>query len=405
LSFNLDFFPSKPPFLVAHLSKFVYLENMKIVVAPASFKGSLSSTDAAKCIAEAVRKISRESTVVEFPLSDGGEGFVDVLVTGSGGEFREADVDGPLPEQSVHARWGILGDGTTGVIEMAAAAGLSLVPQERRNPKVTTTFGVGQLIRKALGSDLKRIVLGLGGSATNDGGAGMAQALGARLLRKDGSDIARGGAALIHLHQIDITWLDRRIRRTEFRVASDVTNPLCGRDGASEVYGPQKGASPSDVQLLDQALLNYATLLKRDVGADVLTMPGAGAAGGMGAGCVAFLKAQIELGVEFVLRELNFDDKAKGASLIITGEGRIDAQTTFGKAIAGVARRAKSLKIPAVAIGGSLDGDPKTLQNALGLRNLYALVSPEISRETAMKRVRELLSKKTREIIQEFKDR
>lgn len=375
---------------------------MKIIIAPASFKGSLSSIEAAKCIADAAKQVLPETEIIEFPLSDGGEGFVDVLVRGSDGRSIEAEVDGPLPEQRVRARWGILGDRRTGVIEMAAASGLSLVPPERRDPKITTTFGVGQLIKAALDKRIERIVLGIGGSATNDGGAGMAQALGARLLRKDGTHIDRGGASLLDLHQIDISWLDRRIRNTEFIVASDVTNPLCGSTGASAIYGPQKGATPADVELLDSALQHYATLIKRDVGVDILDLPGSGAAGGMGAGCVAFLNARIQSGVEFVLNELRFDEKIVGASLIITGEGRIDEQTTFGKAITGVIKRATTLQVPVAAIAGSVEGDRAKLMHTLGLEKLCSLSTEQITVQEAMRNAKALLFQKAKELVLEY---
>jgi glycerate kinase len=378
---------------------------MKIIAAPTSFKGSLTSLDAARCIAESAKATFPEAEIIECPLSDGGEGFVDVLLT-AGGKLLEAEVEGPLPEQKVHARWGILVDGKTAIVEMASAAGLSLVPAKMRDPKITTTFGVGQLIRIALDTGTKRVVIGIGGSATNDGGAGMAQALGARLLKKDGTEIGRGGAALLDLHQIDLSWLDRRIRKTEFVVASDVTNPLCGPNGASAVYGPQKGATPPDVELLDKALRHYADLIKRDVGIDVLEVPGSGAAGGMGAGCLTFLNARIQSGVEFVLDELRFNEKLPGTSLVITGEGSLDEQTRFGKALTGVVRRAKSFGIPVVAVAGNVEGDRKRLQEILGLEGLYSLRDAnsgfsQRSVNEAMERAAELLKETVRKVLAE----
>ncbi len=375
---------------------------MKIIVAPASFKGSLTSTEAAKCIADGARKGLPKVEITEFPLSDGGEGFVDVLVRGSNGRFFEAQVDGPLPDQRVSAKCGILGDGITCVIEMAAASGLSLVPPDRRDPKITSTFGVGQLIEVALDKRIEKIVVGIGGSATNDGGAGMAQALGVRLLRKDGTDIGRGGASLLDLHQIDISWLDRRVRKTRFVVASDVTNPLCGPKGASAIYGPQKGATPADVELLDRALRHYGILLERDVGIDIMEKPGSGAAGGMGAGCIAFLNARIQSGIEFVLNQLLFDERAAGASLIITGEGKIDEQTTFGKAITGVIKRAKSLGVPVVAVAGTVDGDRVKLQQTLGLRKLYSLSTEQITAQEAIQSAKELLYLMALDLAREY---
>jgi glycerate kinase len=379
---------------------------MKIIVAPTSFKGSLSAVEATECIANAVKRALPQAEVVEFPLSDGGEGFVDALVRGSGGKIHETEVDGPLPHQRVSARWGTLGVGSVAIIEMAEAAGLSLVPLEKRDPKLTTTYGVGQLIRAALDLRVDKIVIGLGGSATNDGGAGMAQALGARLLQKDGNEVERGGAALLQLHQIDISWLDRRIRQTKFIVASDVTNLFCGSQGASAVYGPQKGATPADVRLLDRALEQYGSLIQRDIGIDVLGMVGAGAAGGLGAGCIAFLNAAMQSGVEYVLDELKFDMKLVGASLIITGEGKVDEQTAYGKALTGVVRRARTFGIPVVAIAGSIEGDKERLKKTLGLKALYCLRDShsrpnQRSIQETMQMAKEILLEKAVEAVQE----
>jgi glycerate kinase len=392
--------------LVAHLCKILYLVYMKVIVAPTSFKGSLTASEAAECIASTVRQTLPQAEVVEFPLSDGGEGFVDTLIRGSGGGVYETEVEGPLPKQKVRARWGILGRQQVGVIEMAAAAGLSLVAPEKRDPKITTTFGVGQLIRAALDLQVDKIVVGIGGSATNDGGAGMAQALGARLLRKDGTEVGRGGAALIDLHQIDISWLDRRIRRTKFVVASDVTNTLYGPHGASAVYGPQKGATPADVALLDRALYHYSAIIKRDVGVDILESPGSGAAGGLGAGCVVFLNATMQSGVEFVLNELDFDVKLVDASFVITGEGKIDEQTTYGKALTGVVRRAEAAGVPVAAIAGSIEGDRKSLQQRLGLSVLQSLrdsplKTKELSTQKAIEKAKQLLSQKAVEVVRQ----
>ncbi|MGA9363498.1 MAG: glycerate kinase [Bacteroidota bacterium] len=379
---------------------------MKIIVAPTSFKGSLSAIEATERIAEAVKRTLPQAEVVEFPLSDGGEGFVDTLVRGSGGRVYETEVMGPLPQQRVNARWGTLGHESVAIIEMAAAAGLSLVLLERRDPKLTTTCGVGQLIRAALGLKAEKIVIGLGGSATNDGGAGMAQALGARLLRKDGIEVGRGGAALLELHQIDISWLDRRIRQTKFIVASDVRNPLCGPRGASAVYGPQKGATRVDVQLLDRALEHYGSIIKRDIGVHLLEVAGAGAAGGLGAGCVAFLNATMQSGVEFVLNELKFDTKLVGASLIITGEGKVDEQTAYGKALTGIVQRARTFGIPVVAIAGSIEGDKEHLKQTLGLKALYCLRDShsqpnQRSIQETMEMAKEILLEKAMEAMQE----
>ncbi|MEW6244309.1 MAG: glycerate kinase [Bacillota bacterium] len=326
---------------------------MKIVVAPDSFKESLTSEQACECIVQGIRRVFPGAEIVTIPMSDGGEGLVDTLVTATGGKLQQSEVTGPLGEK-VTALWGVLGDGATAVIEMAKASGLSLVPPARRNPSYTTTRGTGELIRHALDRGCTRLVVGIGGSATNDGGAGMARALGVRFLDKEGRELPEGGIYLSQLHVVDVSGLDPRLSGVRVEVACDVKNPLCGPNGASYVYGPQKGADPDMVKRLDEALTNYAMVLERLLGRDVSCVPGSGAAGGLGAGLLAFLRAELVSGVELVLDKVRFDDALEAASLVITGEGKIDGQTMYGKVPLGVARRAARANVPVIAIGGAV---------------------------------------------------
>lgn len=330
--------------------------SLTIVVAPQAFKGSLDAPEVAQAIARGVRQVFRDARVIVLPVADGGEGTVRALVEASGGHTETTRVVGPL-ETTVEATWGILGDGATAVIEMAAASGLPLVPRAERNPMRATTFGTGELIRHALDRGVRKLIIGIGGSATNDGGAGMAQALGARLLDAEGHDLPPGGGSLSRLETIDTSRLDPRLRDVDVEVACDVANPLCGPEGASAVYGPQKGADAAMVRTLDGALKHYADVLLRDTGKDVCDVPGAGAAGGLGAGLLAFADAVLSPGVKIVFEAIDLDGKLKAADLVITGEGRMDSQDIYGKAPMEVAKRAKAVGIPSIAIVGSTGRD------------------------------------------------
>ncbi len=329
---------------------------MKIVIVPQDFKGSLNAQRVAEAMAEGIKRVLAEAETVIIPIADGGEGTVEALVYGTRGQFITTEVTGPLGEK-VAARWGILGDKVSAVVEMASASGITLVSPEKLNPLVATTYGTGQLIRAALDAGCRKLTIGIGGSATNDGGAGMAQALGTRLLDGTGKELPVGGAALIKLDRIDISGVDSRLTACQVIVASDVTNPLCGEEGASMVYGPQKGATEEMCLQLDEALSNYAEVIKSDLGIDVKDMPGAGAAGGLGAGLVAFLGAELMSGIDIVSEAVGLSAHLKDAALVFTGEGRIDTQTLFGKTVAGVAAKAKAFQIPVVAIVGELAGD------------------------------------------------
>ncbi|MGI8827522.1 MAG: glycerate kinase [Chloroflexota bacterium] len=329
---------------------------MKIVVAPQSFKGSLDAASVAEAIARGVRQVFPEADVLVLPVADGGEGTVRALVRASGGRTVTTRVCGPLG-RPVNATWGLLGDGRVAVIEMAAASGLPLIRRDQRNASVTTTFGTGELIRHALDLDVRKLIVGIGGSATNDGGVGMAQALGVRFLDSDDHELPFGGAALARLTRIDAHGLDARLHNVEVEVASDVNNPLYGAAGASHVYGPQKGAGAHMVRQLDAALEHYAHVLARDLGKDVGQEPGSGAAGGLGAGLLAFLNARLCPGVDIVFRAIDLNGNLKGAALVITGEGRIDKQDIYGKAPMAVAQAAARQGIPSIAIVGSSGRD------------------------------------------------
>lgn len=329
---------------------------MKIVIAPDSYKESLSALDVACAIEAGFREIYPDAEYVKLPVADGGEGTVEAMVAATNGRVIPVEVTGPLG-QPVAGFYGVSGDEQCAFIEMAAASGLELLSPAQRNPLKTTSWGTGELIRHALDLGVRRIIIGLGGSATNDGGAGMVQALGAKLLTQDQQQIAQGGAALAGLMKIDISELDSRLADCQIDVACDVTNPLTGAEGASAVFGPQKGATPEMVADLDHALTHYAACIKQDLGIDVLSLEGGGAAGGMGAALFAFCGAKLRPGIDIVTEALHLDALVAGANLVITGEGRMDSQTIHGKVPVGVARVAKRYHIPVIGIAGSLTSD------------------------------------------------
>ncbi|TMC66583.1 MAG: glycerate kinase [Chloroflexota bacterium] len=361
---------------------------MRIVIAPNAFKGSLSALEAATAIGEGIRNAVPDAELVLVPIADGGDGTVDALVAATQGERRTLRVRGPLGDP-VDAEYGLIDGGSTAVIEMAKAAGLALVLKDKRDPRITTTYGVGELLQHAYDAGARHFVVGIGGSATNDGGAGMAQALGYHLLDERGLELPPGGLALKRLARIHVGGVHATWKQAEVEVACDVTNPLTGPRGASAVYGPQKGATPEMVAELDAALHHFAEIIRRDLGVDVEPLPGAGAAGGLGAGLVAFLGARLGPGAEMVMEALHLDERLTGAQLVITGEGRIDSQTArFGKGPAAVAHHAKNAGIPVVAIGGSI-ADETELR--LLFDGLEATVVEPSALEDAMAQARPLL--------------
>ncbi|WP_216082007.1 glycerate kinase [Citrobacter sp. MGH 55] len=329
---------------------------MKIVIAPDSFKESLSAMQVATAIEQGFREIYPDAQYVKLPMADGGEGTVESMVEATEGHYHFIDVTGPLGTP-VQARWGMLGDGKTAVIEMAAASGLHHVPPEHRNPLLTTSYGTGELILAALDQGVEHIILGIGGSATNDGGAGMLQALGIDLLDENGDALPEGGGALSKLATIDTSHADPRLKTVSITVACDVNNPLCGPTGASAIFGPQKGATEAMVAALDGALAVYGKRLQEFTGRDVMNAPGAGAAGGMGAALLGLLGADLKPGVEIVINALQLDRLVADASLVITGEGRLDSQSICGKTPIGVARCAKRYQKPVIALAGGLTQD------------------------------------------------
>ncbi|AHB10462.1 glycerate kinase [Zymomonas mobilis] len=326
---------------------------MKFLLAPDSFKGSLTAKEAALAMERAIQKILPEAETVILPMADGGEGTVQSLIDATQGQRISERVMNPLM-QPVMADYGILGDGKTAIIEMAAASGLQFVDEKSKNPLITTTYGTGQLMRSALDRGIRKIIMGMGGSATNDGGAGMAEALGVRFLDKKGRPITRGGGGLSTLAEIDISGLDPRIADTEIIIASDVTNPLVGEIGASAVFAPQKGANPDMVRQLDDNLRHYADLIKASLGKEIAEKAGAGAAGGLSGGLLAFTDATIEKGIELVIRITGLIEKSKDADYVLTGEGGIDFQTQYGKTPMGVAKAAKKAnpETVVIALGG-----------------------------------------------------
>lgn len=366
---------------------------MKVVVSPQAFKGTLSAGQAAEAMSEAVLTVFPEAEAVRCPVADGGDGTLDALVEATGGAHYAVETTGPLGTP-VTAWWGTLGGEDVAVVETVQACGLALLPPAARDPLRATTFGVGAIIRAALDAGYRRIILGIGGSATNDGGAGLAASLGVKLLRGDGGPIAPGGVGLLELARVDVSGIDPRLRETELIIATDVTTILCGPAGAAATFGPQKGASPEDVATLDRALGRMAEAALRDLGVDVSTVAGGGAAGGMGAGLTAFLGARIAWGADIVAEAVGLDARLDGAALAITGEGRLDWQTAYHKAPAVAANRAAARGVPVLGVGGSLGPGWRRLY-AEGFTALRSMAAGKTTVEEAMARPREHLVRAT----------
>ncbi|WP_430483057.1 glycerate kinase [Rossellomorea marisflavi] len=372
---------------------------MKIVIAPDSFKESMTALEAAKSIEKGMRAVFQDAEYQLLPMADGGEGTVQSLVDATDGTIRERSVTGPLGE-TVQAFFGILGNGKTAVIEMAAASGLHLVEPAKRNPLLTTSRGTGELIRAALDEGVSHIIVGIGGSATNDGGVGMIQALGGKFLDEKGEEIGPGGGALSAIKSIDLSMLDSRLDSVKLEVACDVTNPLTGPTGASAIFGPQKGATPEVVRTLDGNLAHLASITIG--GSEVASIAGTGAAGGLGFALLAFLKAELNRGIDIVLKAVNFSDKVKDASLVITGEGRIDGQTIYGKTPIGVAKSAKVYGIPVIGIAGSLTED-STVVYEHGIDALFSIVPGIIELNEAFSQAPRLLERASRNMASVLK--
>ena len=345
---------------------------MKIVIAPDSFKESLTALEVAEAIEAGLKKVLPDAEYVKVPMADGGEGTVQSLVDATEGRLISAEVRAPLGNK-VTAEFGLSGDGRTAIIEMAAASGLHLVPSEKRNPLHTTSYGTGELILAALDEGVAKIIVGIGGSATNDGGAGMLQALGALLLDANKQPIGAGGGSLKDLAKIELGGLDKRLAGVEIVVACDVDNPLCGEKGASAVFGPQKGATPEMVQALDSGLQHFAAIAARDLGLDIQSPAGAGAAGGMGGGVLLLPDARLQAGVKIVMEAVGLAEKVQDADLVITGEGRMDAQSVHGKTPIGVAHTAKAFGKPVIAIVGCLREDYEVVY-AQGIDAVFPII-------------------------------
>lgn len=373
---------------------------MRVVIAPDKFKGSLTAVEAARAISRGVLRAFPGAEVDAIPMADGGEGTVDALVTATDGTIQTSRVTGPLGNP-LDACFGLSGDVRTAFIEMASASGLVLVPESMRDPMITTTRGTGELILAAIDLGAQRIILGIGGSATNDGGAGMAQAVGFRLLDANGDDLTPGGGSLDRLDRIDPAGRDPRLDRAEISVACDVTNPLCGPEGASAVYGPQKGASPETVRILDRNLARLATVIERDLGQSVAELPGSGAAGGLGAGLVAFAGGTLQRGVDLISRTVGLADRLEGASLCLTAEGSLDSQTAHGKTIAGIARTARDRGCPVIALAGGLSSGAEAVLD-LGVSAFFSICNRPMSLDDAMADADHLLERASEQAVRAF---
>lgn len=357
---------------------------MKFVLAPDSFKESMTGKEAAEAMERGIKKVIPQAECIKVPMADGGEGTVQSLVDATDGEIYETLVTGP-DGNPTKAMFGILGDKETAVLEMASASGIHLIAREKRNPLKTTTYGTGELIKAALDKGVKNILIGIGGSATNDGGAGMIQALGGRLLTESGEELSFGGGALNLLHTIDLSGLDKRLKAIKVEVACDVKNPLIGKTGASHVFGPQKGATPQMVEILDKNLEHYANMISSQLGKSIAYVEGAGAAGGLGGGLLAFLSAELKRGIELVVKYTELKNKMKGADYVFTGEGSIDGQTLFGKTPMGVSLTAKELGIPVIVLAGRVGTGCETLYEN-GITSILGIVSEATSLEEALKK-------------------
>jgi glycerate kinase len=362
---------------------------MKILIAPDSFKESLTSEEVCQAMVKGIRNILPDSKIITLPLSDGGEGMVNAIINSSGGTLINTFAYDPLL-RNIKTLFGVLADKETAVIEVATIIGLSLLNANERNPMKTSSFGVGQLIIQALDLGYRKIILGLGGTATNDGGVGMLKALGIKFLDKSDNPISDGGGALNNLVKIDATGIDQRLKETEFIIACDVNNTLIGTTGASYVYGPQKGASPEMVITLDTNLKHYATILKRDLNIDICDVPGSGAAGGLGGACIGFFKANLQLGFSVISNLINLEKHIEDADIILTGEGKLDRQTLFGKVILGVGTLGKKHNVPVVVFTAAIQQGAELLYDH-GITSIVSICQEPISKSESMNQASRLL--------------
>ncbi|MGM0875808.1 MAG: glycerate kinase [Bacillota bacterium] len=355
---------------------------MKVLIAIDSFKGSISSIDGSKAISLGIKDIYQDAEIVTLPLADGGEGTVEALVQATSGRLLKIGVTGPINEK-VDAVYGILGDGKTAVIEVAAACGLPLVPFTKRNPLITTTYGVGEIICDAIENGCREFIIGLGGSSTNDAGVGMLQALGFSFLNKENVEVGLGGQELRNIKKISVANVNPQLKECTFRIACDVNNPLYGPSGATHVFGPQKGATAEMITKLDLGLENFAYVVQKELDKDIQAINGAGAAGGLGAAFAGFLHANLQSGIELVLEIIRMAENIQGVDFVITGEGKLDGQTSMGKAPLGVAQLAQKHQIPVIALAGGISEETSTL-NKMGITSYFSILNGPMSLEQAM---------------------
>lgn len=355
---------------------------MKALIAIDSFKGSISSTEGSRAIALGINDVYQDAEIITLPLADGGEGTVEALIQATGGQFIEKEVTGPLNEK-IEAVYGILGDGKTAVIEVAAACGLPLVPLDKRNPSVTTTYGVGELICDAIGKGCREFVIGLGGSATNDAGIGMLQSLGFSFLNQHNEEVGLGGQELQYIRKIDVSAIHPKLKDCTFKVACDVQNLLYGPMGATYVFGSQKGATAEMLKELDNGLEHFAQIVLRELNIDIRNIVGAGAAGGLGSAFAGFLHAQLQSGIQLVLDLIKMEEEIQGVDFVITGEGKLDGQTSMGKAPLGIAKLAYKHHIPVIALAGSITEEKSNL-NQLGITTYFSIMNTPMSLDQAM---------------------
>ncbi len=373
---------------------------LKIVIAPDSFKESLSAAEVAENIQKGIISAIPSASIVMVPMADGGEGTVQSLVHSTGGRIIQTQVHDPLMREII-SFFGILGDGSTAVIEMAAASGIELIPANERNPLETSSYGTGELIKSALGTGAQKLIIGIGGSATNDGGVGMLQALGIRFLDNNGLELGPGGGSLDKLKDIDITKMDTRLKSTKIVVASDVNNPLFGENGASSVFGPQKGASPEMVKKLDNNLTHFARITEIFLKKQLHSTPGAGAAGGLGFGLIAWLNAEIKPGFEIIAKQAGLEEKIRESDLVITGEGKIDAQSKYGKTPYGVAKLAKKYQVPVIAFAGIVEDEARVIYHDL-FQMIVSIAEKTMSLEESKKNADSLLQKAASIVIRQY---
>ncbi len=357
---------------------------MKVVIASDSFKGCLEAIEVAECIEKGIRNVFKGAEIIKKPMADGGEGTVKSLIHATRGSLEIVEVTDPLG-QKIESYYGILGNRKTAVIEMASASGLPLVPFKKRNPMITTTYGTGELIKAALDKGCREFILGIGGSATNDGGVGMAQALGGSFLDVKGIEVGYGGGELSKINKIDISGLDKRITQSRFIVACDVDNPLCGSNGAAHVYAAQKGATKEMIFELDNGLKNLSRTIKRDLNIDIENISGSGAAGGLGAGIIAFLNGELKSGVGIIAERIELEEAIKDSDLVITGEGKIDSQTKNGKVPIGVAQIAKKYNVPVIAIAGCISDD-SYINHEYGIDAMFSVINYPIDIKNALEK-------------------